>query len=579
MVGVTYTEFQSWYNYGEIRICSSRVVDLETKPDGTPDPESPHVLTLLERIPQLSLQDEEGILLIQFKPLDIERDNYEILSPIDIFHTTYLPIECIRRVIPLTERACRILETRVGSFGVKISPAYFHKQVRETWFRFGVRKALRGGDSLVSTLFEEGLQIIDETLHKAVEFGIWELDYPDCSREEVSDKNIKWIAEAFKFTRYESYNYGELNYVTDAGAVMKNIIDSQDKELQLLGSLKRELTTAIKQKTSLVEVLKDTVWIQATSEMERDLLGTTSAGFTSLVLFLRWKEKFQKMNEKVDFKKLYEEAAEFAGSISFEKTVSAVWMFGCYVGYENIAPVVYASDPEMFSFYSLTEPRFTEKISKPEKTDEEGEKLPEDEKTAAAATMATYVAASKEDTETDAASKGKKKSTKKRAKGKKEKIESGSKTAEVAKEAITEKVSTSDKKSDEASEEKEEAEVKGKGGVNSSDSETVEESETSVPEVAKEVTAEKVTASDKEEDGATKESAETEAKGKEEKTTLESESPDETKGDVTDETSVTIKDSDENNSVDNKNTDKKVRPEQYKLFRETVIQKSNSGKK
>ena len=175
MVGVTYTEFQSWYNYGEMRICSSRVVDLETTPDGTPEPESPHVLTLLERIPQLSLQDEEGVLLIQLKPLDIERDNYEILSPIDIFHTTYLPIECIQRVIPLTERAFRILETRVGSWGVKISPAYFHKQVRETWFRFGVRKALRGGDSLVSTLFEKGLQIIDETLRKAVEFGIWKL--------------------------------------------------------------------------------------------------------------------------------------------------------------------------------------------------------------------------------------------------------------------------------------------------------------------------------------------------------------------------------------------------------------------
>ena len=88
-----------------------------------------------------------------------------------------------------------------------------------------------------------------------------------------------------------------------------------------------------------------------------------------------------------------------------------------------------------------------------------------------------------------------------------------------------------------------------------------------------------MTASDKEEDGATKESAEAEAKGKEEKTESESESPDETEGNVTDETSVTIKDSDENNSVDNKNTDKKVRPEQYKLFRETVIQKSNSGKK
>ena len=66
-VGVTYSEFLSWYSYGELRIGSSRVVELETTPDGSPDPESPHVPNLLERVPQLNLDDEEGILLIQLK--------------------------------------------------------------------------------------------------------------------------------------------------------------------------------------------------------------------------------------------------------------------------------------------------------------------------------------------------------------------------------------------------------------------------------------------------------------------------------------------------------------------------------
>ena len=68
MVGVTYGEFQSWYNYGEIRILYNRLVHLKTTPEGGLDPESPHLSTLLERIPQLNLEDEEGILLIQLKP-------------------------------------------------------------------------------------------------------------------------------------------------------------------------------------------------------------------------------------------------------------------------------------------------------------------------------------------------------------------------------------------------------------------------------------------------------------------------------------------------------------------------------
>ena len=376
LVGVTYGEFQSWYNYGEIRICSSRVVDLETTPDGTPDPESPHVSTLLERIPQLNLEDEEGILLIQLKPVEIGIDNYEI-SHID-YHTIYLPIESIQRVIPLTERAGRILEPRMRNFRVIISPSYFDKQVRETWFRFRLRKALRGGDILVKALFRDRLKIIDETLRKAVEFGICELDYQDCSMEDLAGKNITWIAEAFKYSRREPFKFGDLNYILDAGVVLNNSIGEGNS--QLLGPLRKVVEDAHKKIDkigSMVDFFNHSQWNQSISKMEEsNLLGTTPAGFKSLVLFLRWKERFHKMNQKVDFSQLYEDASEFAGPINFEQTESAVWMFGCFVGYENITQEVYTD--EKYSFSSLTEPRFTEKISKPEKTITPDPSVPKD---------------------------------------------------------------------------------------------------------------------------------------------------------------------------------------------------------
>jgi len=377
LVGVTYGEFQSWYNYGEIRICSSRIVDFETTLDGPPDPESPNVSTLLERIPQLNLEDEEGVLIIQLKPDDIEIDNYKI-SKIDV-QTIYLPIECIQRVIPLTERACRILEPRVGSFGVKISPAYFHKQVGGKWFRLKLLKALRGGDVLVNARFRDGLKNIDETLRKAVEFGICELLYQDCSMEDLADKNTIWIAEAFKYSRREPFKLGDLDYMIDAGAVLNEAFKSGDEEKSpRLKPFKDVLENAIDKRASLVEVFKDTKWIQDINKMERDLLGTTSVGLASLVLFLRWKEQFHKLNQEVDFDQLKEDTAEFAVSISFEQTVAAVWMFGCFVGYENVTQEVYTD--EKYSFSSLTEPRFTEKISKPEKTNEVEKELIEGEK-------------------------------------------------------------------------------------------------------------------------------------------------------------------------------------------------------
>ena len=384
MVGVTYGEFQSWYNYGEIRICYNRIVTLETTTEGEPDPVSPNVSILLERIPQLNLEDEEGILLIQLKPVDIKISNYEI-DP----QTIYLPIDCIQSIIPLTERAGRILGTRIGSFGVNLSPAYFHQQVRETWFRFGVRKALRGGDTLVRALFENGLQVIDETLRKSIEFGIWELDYSkDCSKPDTSNSNITLIAKSFKYTRRELFKYGDLDYMLDAGLVLNEAFKSEDEEKSpRLQPFRDVLEKAIGKKASLVDVFKNVEWIQTINKMEHDLLDSTPVGLISLVLFLRWKERFHKMNQEVDFIKLKEEAADCAGSINFDNTVSAVWMFGCFVGYENVAPIVYAT-PEMSSFSSLTEPRFTDKIFKPEtpsfledatKADVDSLEVPEDD--------------------------------------------------------------------------------------------------------------------------------------------------------------------------------------------------------
>ena len=93
-------------------------------------------------------------------------------------------------------------------------------QVRESWFRVKLRKAIRGGDVLVKAIFKDGLKIIDETLRKAVENGISELDYQDCSMEDLADKYITWIAEAFKYVRREPFKLGDLDYFLDAGVVL-----------------------------------------------------------------------------------------------------------------------------------------------------------------------------------------------------------------------------------------------------------------------------------------------------------------------------------------------------------------------
>ncbi len=512
MVGVTYSEFLSWYDCGEIRICSHRVVSLEPTPQGTPDPENPIVPILLERIPQLNLKDEDAILLIQLKLLDMENESYE-KSIIDEFDTVYLSMESIQRVMPLTERAGRILKPRMEKLGIEISKAYFEKQAHEKWFNFKVRRDLRGGDALVQALFEDGLEIISETLKKAVKGGIFEKDFSDFSKKDASEKNITWISEAFQYTRHDPFNYGELNYILDAGMVLVALFKSQNKDDKVLDDLRQISVKAMEnndKKASLDDFLKDPKWIQAIRKIEHELMDTTSVGFDSLVLFLRWKYKFQNRQQKVDFNELAEEASEFKGFISFEDRVSAVWILGCYVGYGNVVPIVYASDQEMFPFYSLKEPRVTTKISRTEKS-VKGKKEKTEEKSVDSSNEAKEAAEVSEDSRKKRRKKSPKNGSKTKDVKKEKSVQDADKsTPGETKETTTDKSTASDKKSDEADDEKEEADLKTQEDQAASEPKTTEESEGDVTD--------KSAAADKKSDEADEEKEEAELKTQEDQT-------------------------------------------------------------
>ena len=65
ILAITYGEFQSWYRYGEIKVNTTRINDIELTDSGVFDTDSSAINSLLDDSPQLSFDDEEGILLIQ----------------------------------------------------------------------------------------------------------------------------------------------------------------------------------------------------------------------------------------------------------------------------------------------------------------------------------------------------------------------------------------------------------------------------------------------------------------------------------------------------------------------------------
>ena len=117
-VGVTYGEFQSLYHYGRGKVAGDRVVGMKMKRDGTFSAGKRGVGRLLERLPQLMLDDQEGILILELKPRESVPKSAAVVEVV---------IGDVRNVIPTTRRAKRILEPRLQSLGLELDRPRFRE--------------------------------------------------------------------------------------------------------------------------------------------------------------------------------------------------------------------------------------------------------------------------------------------------------------------------------------------------------------------------------------------------------------------------------------------------------------------
>ncbi len=114
----------------------------------------------------------------------------------------------------------------------------------------------------------------------------------------------------------------------------------------------------------LPEVLGDVSFVRVAEATQAGFPGGFPTSLSTLVVFLHWKDLFHKAGDQIDVDRLAEDVPEFLKAIGFEATVAAVWLLGCFAGYERVVPAVYAADAHAYPWYSGT-PLRIEKISKP----------------------------------------------------------------------------------------------------------------------------------------------------------------------------------------------------------------------
>ena len=352
---MTYGELQSLYHYGRGRITGGRVVRLKMNADGTPaagtKSAKKKVADLLERVPQLMLDDQEGVVILELEPRQAVSKEQKIIE---------VGIGDVRSVIPTTRRAKRILEPRMRSLGVALDRPHFEGPVLEQWSRRNVDNAIDGGEALCRLLLGDDGRA-DETgageaagddggqhLRAAVEAAIRRLDRQegqDVDQDEAA-MAATWIPAAYRFTRHDPYDYGAIDYLIDSGQVLKKLSWPERSDgVERCREVVRGVLDRRSGLSSLADVVGDAEVANLAAALEETAPALFPAGFRSLVIFCRWKELFHGWREAVDLQALRKEAQDLvdAGG-DFRSVRESLWLLGCFAGHERVAPMRYAAE-------------------------------------------------------------------------------------------------------------------------------------------------------------------------------------------------------------------------------------------
>ena len=343
-LAITYSELQSWHRHGEIQVNSSRISYIEPMDSGSFDTDSLAINSLLDSSPQLSFEEEEGILLIQFITPSRGAEHSEYDSLIIKFFD-------IEKIIPLTSRAKRLLIDRLTDFNIILSDPFFEKQVHQMWFDRRLRDSHLGGDALVEVFFNDAEQCIDELLRNSVAYAIKDIDYSDI---EINLDNYSktWLYKAFSFFRTRDSDHGSLGYFIDFGIIFRDSILEDDNvfrkeyKAQFL-NLKNKFEGS---EPKLDVLLCDKNITEASEYLLEKLPSFFCVPIEALILFIKFKENFINAGQYINPELLSQELTEYS-KIDFSHKVIATWLLGCYAGFQRISPIIYAANSQKIKFY------------------------------------------------------------------------------------------------------------------------------------------------------------------------------------------------------------------------------------
>ena len=353
LVGVTFGELSAWHANGETRLLRGRITDIPESDDkGIPARDGYAVRMLLRRLPPLSLDDEEGVLVVWLGH-DQLQDNDQDSQLVRI------AMNQVRGVVPLTARARNILAGRLEPFGITLHEPWFEDEFRIHSFGLRVESSTRAGNELVK-LFSPDVQeeTVSAGLANSVALALAMNDFDGAvpgSREPSSGSGT-WVSSAFEWVRPTPYDYGALNHLIDAGGVLKKLHEKNqlavdEGVLDQFRGIAKSMRDALGDRATLVRILGAEKFAEAASLLQEKAPGAMPAGLSVLVLFLRWREHFHGAGSDIHLKKLSDDLTELQSSVNRADLIAALWLLGFYAGSERVMPLAYASGGASYPWF------------------------------------------------------------------------------------------------------------------------------------------------------------------------------------------------------------------------------------
>lgn len=349
IIPITVSEFQVWFNSGDLRCDPGRVLVVALDANGKPKVDRLKTIELLDQMPEVDLEEEHNVLLAQVALGPAHTHVLRTIpaqDPISL-RNVHIPIDCLRTLHPLTQRGKKILSSRLESFGVGVAEPLDEAAVDALWAERTWRRALRGGQELLKTLVQNGeFSPSDELLSNIRQA----LEIPAAERSAaLASKGL--ISNTLCYDRHKPITNADIGYIGDLGVILKERFGNAAELQQLIGGLR----TFYKEHEGSKGTIADLLSTPDLSELllAKGLPPEFATYLISLVLFLKWKHVAQRIGA-VSCDVLMEDLKQCSGKLKRMAIEQAIWAFGAYCGFDKIASEVYRRRPQDFPF--VTDP-------------------------------------------------------------------------------------------------------------------------------------------------------------------------------------------------------------------------------